>query len=148
MSAAPTATAFVGIDVAKDKLDVILCQGQQFTYRVFANTADGFAALHAWLCPLGLAQLHICPEATGSYSDGVASFFHGPERWSGGRAWPSSSTSRAPRCMNGLTLIGMAMLPCASCSTGAPVAPWATMPNSRPLPGACAHGANPPQSLS
>jgi transposase len=74
MSAAPTATAFVGIDVAQDKLDVMLCQGQQSTYRVFANTADGFDALHAWLCPLGLAHLHVCLEATGSYSDGVAYF--------------------------------------------------------------------------
>lgn len=68
------ATAFLGIDVAKDKLDVILHQEQQSTYRVFANTADGFAALHTWLAPLGVARLHICLEATGSYSDGVAYF--------------------------------------------------------------------------
>ncbi len=48
-------TAYVGIDVAKTKLDVVLRLGERAIHQVFANTADGFAALDAplsLLCPL------------------------------------------------------------------------------------------------
>ncbi len=67
-------TAFLGIDVAKLKLDVVLRLGQRAIHQVFANTPDGFAALDAWLLSFGLtaSQVRICLEATGSYSDAVA----------------------------------------------------------------------------
>lgn len=66
--------AYLGIDVAKDKLDVVLRWGAQQSYRVFPNSPAGFAALHAWLSSLSLSSLHICLESTGSYSDGIAHF--------------------------------------------------------------------------
>src|SRR5436305_657576 len=38
----PTWTAYMGIDVAKTKLDVVLRLGERAIHQVFANTADGF----------------------------------------------------------------------------------------------------------
>jgi len=67
-------TAYVGIDVAKTKLDVVLRLGERAIHQVFANTAEGFTALDAWLSSFGLSpvQVRICLEATGSYSDALA----------------------------------------------------------------------------
>lgn len=67
-------TAFLGIDVAKLKLDVVLRRAERAIHQVFANTPDGFAALDAWLRSFGLthSQVRICLEATGSYSDALA----------------------------------------------------------------------------
>lgn len=67
-------TAALGIDVAKTKLDVVLRLGERAIHQVFANTAEGFAALDAWLSSFGLTAGHIrvCLEATGSYSDAIA----------------------------------------------------------------------------
>ena len=66
--------AYVGIDVAKTKLDVVLRLGERSIYQVFANTAQGFTALAGWLGSFGLeaSQVRICLEATGSYSDALA----------------------------------------------------------------------------
>lgn len=66
--------AFVGIDVAKTKLDVVLRRGERAIHRVFANTAEGFATLDAWLHSFGLEAsfVRVCLEATGSYSDAIA----------------------------------------------------------------------------
>lgn len=66
--------AFLGIDVAKLKLDVVLRLGKRAIHQVFANTPDGFAALDAWLRSFGLteSQVRVCLEATGSYSDAIA----------------------------------------------------------------------------
>ncbi len=70
----PTWTAYVGIDVAKTKLDVVLRLGERAIHQVFANTTDGFAALDGWLSSFALfpAQVRVCLEATGSYSDAIA----------------------------------------------------------------------------
>jgi transposase len=66
-------TAFLGIDVAKTKLDVVLRLGERALHQVFANTPEGFAALDAWLRSFGLrpSQVRVCLEATGSYSDAI-----------------------------------------------------------------------------
>ena len=66
-------TAYVGIDVAKTKLDVVLRLEERASYQIFANTAEGFEALDGWLrsCGLEASQVRICLEATGSYSDAV-----------------------------------------------------------------------------
>src|SRR5437870_145380 len=61
---APT-SAFVGIDVAKAKLDVVVHVGSSRVHRVLANQQDGFAALHAWLSSLAGSQCRLCLEATG-----------------------------------------------------------------------------------
>ena len=67
-------TAYVGIDVAKTKLDVVLRLGERAIHQVFATTAEGLTALDAWLSSFGLspAQVRICLEATGSYADALA----------------------------------------------------------------------------
>jgi|SRR5579885_243391 len=66
--------AFVGIDVAKTKLDVVLRLGERALHQIFANTTEGFVALDAWLRSFGLptCQVRVCLEATGSYSDAIA----------------------------------------------------------------------------
>ncbi len=67
--------AYLGIDVAQAKLDVVVRQaGQKERHRVVANTPEGFGALGAWLNELGIAQVHAGLEATGRYSDAIALF--------------------------------------------------------------------------
>jgi transposase len=65
-------SAFLGIDVAKEKMDVLLLVDQRSSYRVFANIAAGFEQLSAWLQQEQIDQVHACLEATGSYSDAIA----------------------------------------------------------------------------
>jgi transposase len=66
---------WVGIDVAKSKLDVAVrdAQGKSKSH-VFNNDLKGFAALIDWLVQRG-CQSHasrVCMEATGPYSEAVA----------------------------------------------------------------------------
>lgn len=66
---------WVGIDVAKSKLDVAVLDGRGKTKsHVFDNSARGFEGLIAWLGQRGcaLAQTRVCMEATGPYSEAVA----------------------------------------------------------------------------
>jgi len=65
---------FVGIDVSKAKLDVACRAGQQLSQRVFANSAVGYQQLCDWLAGFAAKAVHICLEATGSYSPPVATF--------------------------------------------------------------------------
>lgn len=74
---------YVGIDVSKERLDVLLLrvgeaeeksqqEGQQFT-----NTPTGYGKLQTWLNRrLKAEQLHVCLEATGWYSEAVASYLY------------------------------------------------------------------------
>lgn len=67
----------LGIDVAKDKLDVVLMrESQSECSGLFANSAKGFEQLQHWLHKRGAGDLHACLEATGQYGDAVASFLH------------------------------------------------------------------------
>jgi Transposase len=66
--------AYLGIDVAKLKLDVVLLLEQRHVHRLFANTAEGFDALHSWIQEQGTFELSICLESTGSYSDAIVRF--------------------------------------------------------------------------
>lgn len=62
----------LGIDVSKDKLDVLLlCEGKKVSGQ-FANGAKGFKQLRKWLKFHGVSELHACLEATGAYSEGIA----------------------------------------------------------------------------
>lgn len=63
----------IGIDVAKEKLDVYLFQGSGRAYRQFDNDPSGFHQLIGWLKH---RPVHACLEATGQYSDGVASYLY------------------------------------------------------------------------
>ncbi len=67
----------LGIDVAKAKLDVVVCnEAQQEHSGVFPNTAKGFEQLQIWLSKRSPGALHACLEATGQYSDTIAEFLH------------------------------------------------------------------------
>jgi transposase len=65
--------AIVGIDVAKEKLDVALRVGSgKWKTKTVANKLTGFEALRAWLGKHGVARAHVCMEATGIYWEAVA----------------------------------------------------------------------------
>jgi len=66
----------IGIDVAKDSLDVFLINGSQQAYKQFANDLGGFRHLLAWLKHNRADRVHACLEATGQYSDGVAAYLY------------------------------------------------------------------------
>ena len=67
-------TAHLGIDVSKAKLDVCLLRLGKQRNKVVANTPSGHAELVLWLQKHGavLAELHVCIEATGAYSEACA----------------------------------------------------------------------------
>ena len=68
---------YVGIDVSKDRLDVLLLRAEAREGQHFTNTPTGYAKLHQWLSRrLKAAQVPVCLEATGQYSEGVAEFLH------------------------------------------------------------------------
>src|SRR5258708_12784282 len=65
----------VGIDVSKDKLDVVCMDEQRQTqYAQVDNTAKGYAQLKRWLHKRQVQA--VCLEATGRYSEGVAEYLH------------------------------------------------------------------------
>src|SRR5437667_2812166 len=73
-----TICATVGIDVSKDRLDVVLRREEREQPHVCANTAAGFLELHHWLCRQHVQpqQSQVALEATGSYSDAIALFLY------------------------------------------------------------------------
>ena len=68
--------AIVGIDVSKETLDAYCARGQRKQGRTFANSPDGWMLMRAWLNALGSKQAHVCMEATGRHSLGVALALH------------------------------------------------------------------------
>lgn len=68
--------AVLGIDVGKRQCHAALLQGGKVRQKAFANTADGFVRLRAWLERQGIETLHACMEATGAFGDALASFLH------------------------------------------------------------------------
>jgi transposase len=69
--------AWLGIDIAKQKVDVALNWNTRRRAKVFRNDAEGWQALLCWLKDLGVDQVHACLEATGHYGDGLARHLHG-----------------------------------------------------------------------
>jgi len=68
---------FVGMDVAKDTLDVVLRRaGQNSPAKTFANDDKGIAALLKWLTKDKHAPIWAFLEATGQYGDEVAERLH------------------------------------------------------------------------
>src|SRR5574338_1284392 len=66
-------TFYLGIDVAKAKLDCALRMPDgKFRHKVVENTPAGFAALREWLAKQGADSVHVCMEATGTYWEAVA----------------------------------------------------------------------------
>lgn len=68
--------AWVGLDVSKANLDVLLLRLTDCQHTQVPNSKAGFRTLHNFLkkrCP---DKAHVCLEATGLYGDGVAEFLH------------------------------------------------------------------------
>ena len=68
--------AVLGIDVSKETLDAYCCASERKQSKTFANSPDGWKLLQAWLKAMGSKQAHVCMEATGRYSLGVALALH------------------------------------------------------------------------
>jgi transposase len=63
----------LGIDVAKLKFNVCLIREDgRLRHRVFANSSTGFSELAQWLTKNHVTQVHACLEATGTYSEALA----------------------------------------------------------------------------
>ena len=69
----------LGIDVAKAKVDTWfqrVTSSQKPTHQRYDNTPAGHQRLLAWLASQAVGQLHVCLEATGTYSDALALCLH------------------------------------------------------------------------
>jgi transposase len=65
----------LGIDISKLKFDVALLRDNgKFKHRVFPNTAAGFVQLSTWLSKQQVERVRACLEATGTYSEAVATY--------------------------------------------------------------------------
>jgi len=64
----------LGIDVAKETLDIALSDGVHLNHGQFSNTQKGYEQLEQWLRKQTDSNVHICLEATGQYGDGVAEY--------------------------------------------------------------------------
>ncbi len=67
----------LGIDISKAKFDVALLRPDgKLRHRVFPNSPAGFQLLSAWLAKQKALSIHACIEATGTYSEALASYLH------------------------------------------------------------------------
>lgn len=70
-------TSPLGIDISKLKFDVCLIRDAgKLRHKVFPNTAAGYAQLSAWLEKHQAGITHACLEATGTYSEALATYLH------------------------------------------------------------------------
>jgi transposase len=68
----------LGLDVAKLKFNACLIrQDGRLRHRVFTNNEAGFSQLSGWLTKNDAAQVHACLEATGTYSEALATYLYG-----------------------------------------------------------------------
>jgi len=66
----------LGIDVAKQRIEVALLVDAKVRNRSFKNTPDGFESLALWLRKMGIERVHACLEATGNYGEDLAIYLH------------------------------------------------------------------------
>ena len=66
----------LGIDIAKEKVEVALLVSGKVKNKSFKNSGDGFEGLAFWLKKLGIERVHACLEATGNYGEDLAIFLH------------------------------------------------------------------------
>ena len=66
----------LGIDVSKDKLDLVLVNEQGKSHLVISNDPVGFKALDKWLASRHVDQACACLEATGQYGDEIAEYLY------------------------------------------------------------------------
>jgi transposase len=62
--------------VSKKSLDANFARGQRKQSRTFENSPDGWKLMLAWFKAMGGKPAHVCMEATGRYSLGVALALH------------------------------------------------------------------------
>ena len=60
--------SWVGIDVSKDKLDVLMLRQDERKFKTFSNDQAGCKQLGRWLKRQQIKEHHVCMEATGQYS--------------------------------------------------------------------------------
>ena len=63
---------YLGIDIAKAKFDAALLISGKFKCKEFENNPDGFLELSDWLKKYEVSELRCCMEATGAYSEALA----------------------------------------------------------------------------
>jgi transposase len=66
----------LGIDVAKQRVEVALLMDGKVKNKSFKNTTEGFETLALWLRKLGIPQVQACLEATGNYGEELAIYLH------------------------------------------------------------------------
>jgi transposase len=66
----------LGIDIAKQRIEVALLVDGKVKNKSFKNTTEGFEALALWLRKLGILQVQACLEATGNYGEGLGIYLH------------------------------------------------------------------------
>jgi transposase len=69
---------YAGIDVSKERLDVLLVWRDKRDGQHFTNTPMGHAKLHQWVARrLKAETVQVCLEATGHYGEAVAEYLYG-----------------------------------------------------------------------
>lgn len=66
----------LGIDIAKDTVDVTLLGGPQRYQGHFTNDVEGFQKLSRWLKHRDVESMHACMEATNRYWETLAYYLH------------------------------------------------------------------------
>ena len=66
----------LGIDISKASFHVELSLNEKLRHRKFTNRKEGFSELGTWLVKHKVKQVHACLEATGPYSEELASYLH------------------------------------------------------------------------
>ena len=66
----------VGIDVSKEKIDIMLICDHGQRHKVYTNDLSGYKQLQHWLVLQQAGQVHACLEATGQYGDGIAEYLY------------------------------------------------------------------------
>ena len=70
-------TSPLGIDISKLKFDACLVRDSgKLRHKVFPNTPAGFRQLSDWLAKHHVERAHACLEATGAYSEALATYLH------------------------------------------------------------------------
>jgi transposase len=66
----------LGIDVSKDKHDVVLVSEERKRHLILSNDTKGFEHLERWLKSHRVSQMHACMEATGQYGEALAEYLY------------------------------------------------------------------------
>src|SRR5688572_26530464 len=70
-------SSFIGIDVSKDKLDVVVMGAEGEQHFQVENSLKGYQALVKRVGQGQAGSAEVCMEATGTYYEGVAEYLHG-----------------------------------------------------------------------